>query len=70
MLHNLSSLAAHLESMGDTNAAWQPFSGGKERTLTQHRAIVAALSARTNERLADALHTTLGRILSVCGETL
>ncbi|QDU86084.1 Bifunctional (p)ppGpp synthase/hydrolase relA [Planctomycetes bacterium Pla163] len=70
VLHNLSSLAAHLESMGDTNAAWQPFSGGKERTLTQHRAMVAALSARTNERLADALRTTLGRILAVCGETL
>lgn len=69
VLHNLMSLAAHLESIGDTDSAWQPFSGGKERTLAQHRAMVAALSARTSDQLADALRASLGRILATCGET-
>lgn len=68
VLHNLTSLAAHLESLGDTDAAWKPFSGGRERTLAQHRAMVAALEQRTDPKLAGALREVLGRILAACGE--
>lgn len=68
VLHNLTSLAAHLESVGDTESAWRPFSGGRDRTLAQHRAMVEALGGRVEARLAEALGGVLERILVVCGE--
>lgn len=68
VLHNLTSLAAHLESLGDTDAAWAPFSGGRDRTLAQHRAMVGALAERTEPELAGALREVLVRILVACGE--
>lgn len=68
VLHNLTSLAAHLEQLGDTEAAWKPFRGGRDRTLSQHRAMVAALAERTEPELGAALREVLERILSICEE--
>ncbi|MEZ5979142.1 MAG: HD domain-containing protein [Planctomycetota bacterium] len=68
VLHNLTSLAAHLELVGDGDAAWQPFRGGRDRTLAQHRAMVAALAPRAPGPLAEALRAALRRILAACGE--
>jgi (p)ppGpp synthase/HD superfamily hydrolase len=58
-LHNLSTLAADLESTSDKSQVWARFKGGRDQTLQLSRALVEALAPRVDPRLGEALREAL-----------
>ncbi|MBL8861220.1 MAG: bifunctional (p)ppGpp synthetase/guanosine-3',5'-bis(diphosphate) 3'-pyrophosphohydrolase [Planctomycetes bacterium] len=66
-LHNLRTLAADLREARDPAAVWARFRGGRERTLALSRALVEALAARCDPRLAAELRGALDDLERACG---
>lgn len=58
-LHNLRTLTEDLRNAADSNAVWEKFRGGRERTLAFARELVEVLAARCDPRLAAELRAAL-----------
>jgi (p)ppGpp synthase/HD superfamily hydrolase len=61
-LHNLSSLAAELQTAADPQEVWADFKGGREATLAMSQALVEALAPRLPKNLAQELQEAFARV--------
>lgn len=61
-LHNLTSLAASLESVEDAALVWGRFRGKREGTLETSGRLVEALCLRVSSDLGEQLRSALGRV--------
>lgn len=62
-LHNLHSLAVYLRQADDCTLVWARFRGGRDGTLRVARAMVEALVARVDPRLARSLELALQSVV-------
>lgn len=68
-LHNMRSLTVELRAAGDADDVWKKFKGGRDETLRTYRALVDALLARLDPRLARALEAGLSELEEVARAT-